>query len=56
MDKNLKEYLQWRFKMNNHNRYQNYRDEWIDNVTPDQIRYFHEEMNRLSNIRIYKGQ
>ena len=47
MNKELKTYLEWRFRVNNTNKYQRYRDEWINNLTPTQIYYFEIEMERM---------
>ena len=33
--------------MNNHPKYQNYRDEWINNLVPSQLFYFEREMERM---------
>lgn len=49
MTNKLKTYLEWRFRISNHNKYQKYRDEWISNVTPTQLQYFEIEMNHLIN-------
>lgn len=55
MDKSLRTYLQWRFYLHCFPRYRQYCNEWIDNVTPDQVLYFKEEMKRLTDNGIYKG-
>ena len=47
MNKDLRTYLQWRFRINNINKYQKYRDEWINNLNYTQLMYFDIEMNRL---------
>lgn len=47
----INEYLKIRFNTNNHNKYKKYCNEWIKNLTRDQIKYFIEEANRL-NIQI----
>lgn len=49
MTNKLRIYLEWRFRISNHNKYQKYRDEWINNVTPTQLQYFEIEMNHLLN-------
>jgi hypothetical protein len=55
MDKSLETYLLWRFKVNNANRYQRYVNDWIYNLTENQLNYFAMEMERLINRGIYKG-
>ena len=55
MDKSLETYLLWRFKVNNINRYQRYVNDWIYNLTENQLNYFAMEMERLINRGIYKG-
>lgn len=55
MDKSLETYLLWRFKVNNINRYQHYVNDWIHNLTENQLNYFAMEMERLINRGIYKG-
>jgi len=52
MDELLEKYLRWRFKMNNHAKYQRCMDEWLSGVTDQQLWYFRQEMNRL----IERGQ
>lgn len=52
MNKDLRTYLEWRFRINNINKYQKYRDEWIVNLNYNQLMYFEIEMNRLK----LKGQ
>lgn len=47
MNKELRTYLEWRFRVNNINKYQKYRDEWIVNLNYNQLMYFELEMNRL---------
>ena len=54
MRKEIRQYLEWRFRVNNHPKYQQYRDEWIDNLLPNQIQYFEQEMVHLYNKGIYK--
>jgi len=43
----MREYLTQRFLRNNHNKYHKYLKEWIQNITPDQMKYFREEKRRL---------
>ena len=54
MTNELKGYLEWRFRVNNHAKYQHYRDEWIQNLLPNQLYYFEREMAHLYNKGIYK--
>ena len=44
----IKEYLTQRFLKNNHPKYFKYCEEWISNVTENQIEYFIKERKRLS--------
>lgn len=53
MTNNLKTYLEWRFKRNNHPKYLKYCNEWINNLFPSQIQYFEKEMIRLHQLGIY---
>lgn len=43
----MKVYLLQRFLRNNHAKYHKYVNDWINNITPDQMRYFIEEKKRL---------
>lgn len=43
----LDEYLIYRFKHNNHNKYLKYVDNWISNITENQLQYFKLEKERL---------
>ncbi len=54
MTKGLETYLQWRFRVNNHAKYQRYLNDWLYNVTETQLQYFEQEMRRLINSGIYK--
>ena len=49
-----KDYLLWRCKTSWHNKYHHYINEWINNVLPNQLRYFRKEMNNLINKGIYE--
>ena len=40
MNPKLRTYLEWRWRISNHNKYQKYRDLWIASLTPIQIMYF----------------
>jgi len=44
----MKDYLIRRFNRNNHNKYKKYADEWVDNLTHDQIAYFILEKERTN--------
>lgn len=46
-------YLTYRFNTNNHNKYRKYCNEWIKNITKEQMDYFYEEARRL-NFKIDK--
>lgn len=43
----IDEYLIYRFRTNNHNKYLKYCEEWISNVTSTQLEYFKLEKERL---------
>lgn len=53
MTQEEKDYLYWRCKVNWHNKYHRYINEWIDNVLPHQLEYFKKEMENLIKLRIY---
>lgn len=44
MVQELKEYLKKEWKYNNHNKYQKYFDEWVKNLTNNQIYHFRKQM------------
>lgn len=44
----IREYLTQRFLKNNHTKYYKYCNDWINNVTEDQLDYFIKEKDRLS--------
>ena len=43
----FEKYLEYRFKFNNRNAYHHYFEEWVKNLTVDQLSYFEREMNNL---------
>lgn len=43
----LDSYLIYRFKINNHNKYLKYMNDWITNITENQLQYFRLEKERL---------
>lgn len=45
---NIDEYLVHRFKTNNHSKYLKYMNEWISNITDNQLTYFKFEKERLN--------
>lgn len=45
----MKRYLEWRCRMNWHSKYFKYIQEWISNVTEDQMSYFIKEREHLIN-------
>jgi hypothetical protein len=53
VNKTLRTYLEWRFKMNNIPKYLKYRDYWIDNIPKKQLWYYEIEMNHLKNRGVY---
>ena len=54
MNAELRTYLEWRWRTNTFYKYQQYRDEWINNLVPSQLSYFEIEMQHLINNGIYK--
>lgn len=48
------DFLRWRCRMNWHPKYHKYINEWISNVTSEQLSYFEKEMSNLINKGIYK--
>lgn len=50
----MKEYLLQRFYRNNHNKYKKYAEEWVSNLTQDQLAYFVLEKNRTDDKDIIK--
>ena len=47
MNPKLRTYLEWRWRVSNHSRYQKYRDSWIASLTSIQIMYFETELERM---------
>ena len=47
MNNIIREYLTQRFLRNNHTKYYKYCNDWIDNVTEEQLNYFIKEKDRL---------
>lgn len=45
----LNDYLKERWRVNNHKKYQKYFDEWVRNLTQDQILNFKREMDHIRN-------
>ena len=43
----LGDYLIYRFKTNNNNKYLKYMNDWIINITENQLQYFRLEKERL---------
>lgn len=54
MSKELRTYLEWRWRVNTFWKYQQYRDEWINNLVPSQLYYFEREMQHLIDNGQYK--
>lgn len=46
----MEEYLIKRFIRNNHRKYHKYVNEWISNLTEDQLAYFKLEKERINII------
>lgn len=53
MTHDMKKYLQWRCRVNWHNKYHKYIDEWISNVIDTQLSYFIREREHLINSGEY---
>lgn len=49
MIKEMYTYLQQSFYRNNHAKYRKYFEEWVRNVTEEQLMYFEKEKFRLDN-------
>lgn len=47
MSLELYNYLKERFYKNNHSKYRHYFEEWVSNITEDQLFYFKQEKVRL---------
>jgi hypothetical protein len=54
MNDELRKYLEWRWRINTFYKYQQYKDEWINNLVDSQILYFDIEMQHLINNGTYK--
>ena len=46
-------YLKERFYYSNHNKYRKYCDEWISNLTFNQLQYFKKERRDFLNIKTF---
>ena len=55
MNNELRTYLEWRFRTNNHPKYQKYRDEWINNIPSCNLWYYKAEMQHLQKRGIYNN-
>ena len=53
MEDKLKKYLEWRFRTNNHPKYHKFCNQWISNVTVEQLIYFEKEMVKMIENGIY---
>ena len=49
----MNNYLKWRCRTNWHNKYHKYIDEWIKNVTEEQLSYFVIEREHLIKNGLY---
>ena len=54
MNNILQNYLEWRFRVNNHTKYLKYYKQWIAALQASQLQYFEKEMLNLINKGIYK--
>ena len=55
MNYSLQNYLEWRFRVNNHHKYLKYCKQWIAALQASQLQYFEKEMSNLINKGIYKS-
>lgn len=55
MSYSLQNYLEWRFRVNNHHKYWKYCKQWIAALQISQLQYFEKEMSNLINKGIYKS-
>lgn len=55
MNCSLQNYLEWRFRLNNHTKYLKYSQQWIAALQTSQLQYFEKEMLNLINKGIYKS-
>lgn len=55
MNRSLQNYLEWRFRANNHPKYLKYCKQWIAALQALQLQYFKKEMSNLINKGIYKS-
>lgn len=55
MSYSLQNYLEWRFRVNNHPKYLKYCKRWIAALQASQLQYFEKEMSNLINKGIYKS-
>ena len=46
MNEQLKSYLHSRWIKSNHRKYHKYFEEWVKNITPNQVDYFTKDMNK----------
>ena len=53
MKNELKKYLEWRFRTNNHHKYHKFCYQWISKVTVEQLIYFEKEMVKMIENGIY---
>lgn len=49
----MRTYLEWRCRTNWHNKYRRYIEEWISNVTEEQMMYFERERENLIKMGKY---
>ena len=55
MSYSLQNYLEWRFRVNNHPKYLKYCKQWIAALKTSQLQYFEKEMSNLINKGISKS-
>lgn len=53
MGDDLKKYLEWRFRMNNHPKYHNLCHQWLSKINAEQLAYFEKEMVKMIDCGKY---
>ena len=53
MGDDLKKYLEWRFRMNNHPKYHKLCHQWLSKINAEQLAYFEKEMVKMIDCGKY---
>lgn len=53
MGDDLKKYLEWRFRMNNHHKYHKLCHQWLSKINAEQLAYFEKEMVKMIDCGKY---